>query len=65
MFHIKTTVGVAQLFSTNAVSLDVLSTFTVIYSQSVVNTNNSLHTFIKEYNYLENDIGFIRIKPIV
>ena len=40
MFHIKTTVGVAQLFSTNAVSLDVLSTFTVIYSQSIVNTNN-------------------------
>ena len=30
----------AQLFSTNAFSHDVLSTFTAIYSQSIVNTNN-------------------------
>ena len=35
----------AQLFSTNAISantlsLNVLSTFTAIYSQSIVNTNN-------------------------
>ena len=30
----------AQLFSTNAFGLNVLSTFTAIYSQSIVNTNN-------------------------
>ena len=55
----------AQLFSTNAFSLNVLSTFTAIYSQSIVNTNNFFTYFIKEIKYLENDIGFIRIKPIV
>ena len=52
-----------QLFSTNALnantsSLNVLPSFTAIYS-------TSLHTFIKENKYFENDIGFIRIKPIV
>ena len=30
----------AQLFSTNAFSVNVLTTFTAIYSQSIVNTNN-------------------------
>ena len=55
----------AQLLSANACSFNVLSTLTAIYSQSIVNTNNFLHTFIKENKYLENDIGFIRIKPIV
>ena len=60
----------AQLFSTNAFSsntfsLNVLPSFTGIYSQSIVNTNNFLNPFIKDDRYLENDIGFIRIKPIV
>ena len=52
----------AQLFSTNAFSLNVLTTFNAIYSQPIVNTNNFLHTFIKENKYLENDIEYIRIK---
>ena len=54
----------AQLFSTSAFSayafsLNVLTTFTAIYSQSIVNT------FIKENRYLDNNIEFIRIKPII
>ena len=60
----------AQLFSTNsfsanAFSLNVLSTFTAIYSQSIVNTNNFFTFFLSKKAILENDIRFIRIKPIV
>ena len=60
----------AQLFSTNAfsanvVSLNAVSTYTAIYSQSIVNTNNFFTYFIKENKYFENNIGFTRIKPIV
>ena len=61
----------AQLFSINAFSanticLNVLSTFTAIYSQSIVNTNNFFIYFYKKKNkYLKNDIGFIRVKPII
>ena len=48
IFYINSKVAVlivAQLFSTNALSanafsLNVLITFTAIYSQSIVNTNN-------------------------
>ena len=55
----------AQLFSINAFSantfsLNVFPSLTATYSQSTVNTNNFLHTFIKENKYLENGIGFIR-----
>ena len=56
-------VSTAQLFSTNAFSINVLSTFTAIYSQSIA--NYELHTFINENKYLEKEIGYIRIKPIV
>ena len=52
-------------FSTNAFSLNVLLTFTSIYLQSIVNTSNLFYTFVKESKYIENDIGVIRIKPIV
>ena len=60
----------AQLFSTNAFSantfsLNVLLSFTAIISQSIVNTNNFSHNYIKKNKYLENDIEFIKIKPTV
>ena len=55
----------AQLFSTNAFSLNVLLYFTAICSQSIVNTNNFSHNYIKKNKYLENDIEFIKIKPTV
>ena len=35
----------AQLFSTNAFSVNVLTTFTANYSQFIVNTNNFLKYF--------------------
>ena len=38
-------VGKAQLFSTNAFSLNILTTFTAVYSQSIVNTNNFFKDF--------------------
>ena len=50
----------------NTFSFNVLSISPAVYSQSIVNTNSScLHTFIEENKYLENDIGIIRINPIV
>ena len=60
----------AQLFSINAFSantfsFNVLSTFTAIYSQSIVNMNNFFTYFHQQNNYLKNDIGAIRTKPLV
>ena len=54
---------ITNTFSANAFSLIVLSTFTAIYSQSIKIPTTSLHTFIKENKYIENGIGFIRIRP--
>ena len=51
------------IFSANTFTLNVLPSFTAIYSQSIVNT--SLYTFIKENNHLGKDIGFIMIKPLI
>ena len=55
----------AQLFSANTFSLNVLPSFTAIYSQSIINTNNFFTYFYQENKYLWNEIKFIRIKPIV
>ena len=49
----------AQLFSTNAfsakaVGLNVLSTFTAIYSQSIVNTNNFFAYFYQRKQISRN-----------
>ena len=56
----------AQLFSANAFSLNVLSTFTAIYSQSNVNTNNFFTYFYQRKQIcLINNIGFITTEPIV
>ena len=52
-------------FSADTFSLNVLSTLIAIYSQSIVNTNNFFSYFYQRTKYVENDIGFIKIKPIV
>ena len=62
--------GPAQLFSTNAFSantfsLNVLSTFTPIHSQSIVNTDSFFTYFLSKKQIFRKNIGFIRIKPIV
>ena len=54
----------SNTFSANAFSLNVSSTFTAIYSQSIVNTNNFFTYFYQRKHYLENYIRFIRMKPI-
>ena len=38
----------AQLFGTNAFSRNVMSTFAVIYSQSIVNTSNFFTYFLSK-----------------
>ena len=51
-------------FSANTFSLNVFSTFTAIYSQSIVNTNN-FFTYFYQKKQIPQKCGFIWIKPIV
>ena len=58
----------AQLFSTNAFSANAFSLNVfqlLLLFKLTIYCKYEQKTFIKENKYLENDIGFIGIKPIV
>ena len=50
----------AQLFNTNAFSLNILSTFTAIHSQSIVNTNN-FFTYFYQRKQISRKLRWIYI----
>ena len=68
--HLKYTfTNVKNLLPTHLVPTHLVSTFChllLLFTHNLLQIRTtSLHTFIKENKYLENGIGFIRIKPIV